>query len=122
MERAGCGSLGSWLRTKCAGTGKLSAALILQACRGGTGLATHLRGLIRLMLSQSARLSANAGLAGVSTWFPKVKRSDEAAEARRAQLPRSKWQRHLQVATVFSDVVAWCVLSRNKVWPAQATW
>lgn len=52
MERAGCGSLSSCARTKCAGTGKLSAALILQTCRGGTGLATHPKWLVRLTLSK----------------------------------------------------------------------
>lgn len=77
MERAGCGSLGSCVRTRCAGAGKLSAALILQTCRGGTGLATHLMAG-KADAFQVPGLPVNAGLTGACTWFPKVKRSDEA--------------------------------------------
>lgn len=73
MERAGCGSLSSCVRTNCAGTGNLSAALILQACRGGTGLATQLMAAGKADALQVPGLPVNAGLTGAWTWFPKVK-------------------------------------------------
>lgn len=90
MERAGCGSLSSCARTKCAGTGKLSAALILQVCRGGTGLATHLKWLVRLTLSKCLACPRMPGsqLCGRGS----RKSRDRTRRVRRVQLPRFKWQ------------------------------
>lgn len=49
MERTGCGSLGSCVRTRCAGTGNLSAALILPDVQG-----RHRTGHTQLMAAGKA--------------------------------------------------------------------
>lgn len=56
--------------------------------RHQTGHASRMGG--KADAPQVPGLPANAGLAAAWTWFPKVKRSDEAAWA--DQLPRFKWQ------------------------------
>lgn len=60
--------------------GQSLRSLILQACRGGTGLATQLMAG-KADAPQVPGLFVNAGLTGECTWFPKVKISDEAAQA-----------------------------------------